>query len=687
MTARILLAGLTPGLGGWLSQRLDDVVVRCVDTCPAARDELRADWDLLVVDTRLAGSASAPWAEIVRLVRRGDRSSPPPVVCCTEPEDPAWATRRELIRELGVSRLLFHPLDREELAVQVAAPLGLAPPEPSRAPGDDGQEPVRAAVGAVWERVAPTVVGHVDTVAEAVAAMRTGVLDEAKRRDAERAAHKVTGSAGTFGFHRASELAARLEPGLAAGDGLDASRAAALGPLVAELHRELADGPTVSPGPGPDGAPALLLLVSGCGDPEQAERITAAAAVAGARAESVAGTDAALTSVATRRPDVVVVDLSRGERTDEGLRLLDDLGTRTPPLPVLVLTSPEAGQARLEAARRGARGFLDTSLPPDKVVQAALQVLESVRATTPTVLAVDDDAAVLEALRAVLEPIDLRLVVLSDPLDFPEALRAASPDLLVLDVDMPVLTGVELCRAVRNDPAWADLSVLFLTAGTDARTVQRVFAAGADDYVTKPLIGPELVVRVTNRLERASLHRRMAEIDPLTGVLNRRGSTRPLRQLLAMAEDFDQPLSLGLLDLDGFKQVNDVHGHAAGDDVLGRLGDLLLQTFRGADVVARWGGEEFMVVMYGLSREEAVARLEGFSETVRRQRFSPWGGGRFGVCFSAGVAQYRIDGGNLRALYRAADQALYAAKAAGRDRVFPAGADAAGRTGHERLIT
>jgi len=215
------------------------------------------------------------------------------------------------------------------------------------------------------------------------------------------------------------------------------------------------------------------------------------------------------------------------------------------------------------------------------------------------------------------------------------------------------------------------MPVLFLTAYTDRDVVRRVFAAGADDYVSKPIVGPELVTRIANRLERTQLYRSVAETDTLTGVANRRKAGQVLGQFLRLAERHGQPLSLAILDLDYFKQVNDNYGHAAGDAVLCRLGQLLLRSFRGEDVVARWGGEEFMVGMYGMTKRDGVQRLAEVLDALRREAFTLSDGGTFRVSFSAGVAEYPTDGHDVQALYRAADGALYQAKEAGRNRVLP----------------
>jgi diguanylate cyclase (GGDEF)-like protein len=175
----------------------------------------------------------------------------------------------------------------------------------------------------------------------------------------------------------------------------------------------------------------------------------------------------------------------------------------------------------------------------------------------------------------------------------------------------------------------------------------------------------------------------MAETDALTGVANRRKAGQVLSRYLRLAERHHQPVAVAMLDLDHFKQVNDRHGHAAGDMVLRRLGQVL-RSFRGEDVVARWGGEEFVVGMYGTTRAHAIHRLAEILEGLRGEEFAGADGQTFRISFSAGVAEYPTDGADLQALYRAADEALYRAKAAGRDRVLPA--NALDVTGGERPV-
>lgn len=126
------------------------------------------------------------------------------------------------------------------------------------------------------------------------------------------------------------------------------------------------------------------------------------------------------------------------------------------------------------------------------------------------VLAVDDDPKILALLQTLLHPWGLNVITLDDPRKFWDTLKDTSPDLLILDVEMPHISGIEICQAVRNDPDWSELPILFLTVHSDAEIVNQVYSVGADDFVSKPIIGPELVTRIINRLERVKLLRRVA---------------------------------------------------------------------------------------------------------------------------------------------------------------------------------
>ena len=522
----------------------------------------------------------------------------------------------------------------------------------------------------VWHQHCAEVLDQVSLIERAVAALSIGTLDEQLRGEAERFAHMLAGSVGTFGFTRASEAVRDLERELVKAEPL---RVPTMSTLVAIVRRDLEAEAPGPPGasPAPSDSDQLHVLVVD-EDRELCERIAAASASRDMHCETVANSHEARAACAARPPAIVLLDLAvPPEEMADAYALLSELSVATPPIPALVLTESGALTDRVEAARRGSRAFLSKSLSADEVMNAAEQFLARDRLAATRVLVVDDDTAVLDAMRVLLQPDDLEVFTLADPLRFWETLEEVAPELLILDVDMPGVNGLELCRTVRNDRRWSGVAVIFATSLTDADTVELVFSAGADDYVAKPIVGPELVARVSNRLERIRLYRAQAETDGLTGLSNRVTSEGGLEQLTALSDRFSEPLSVVMLDLDRFKLVNDSHGHAAGDTVLRRVGEYLRREFRGNDVVGRWGGEEFIVGMYGMTRANAVRRLTDMHERFSKEEF-PDGADAFQVSFSAGVAEYPLDGRDADAVCQAADEALYRAKAAGRARVLAA---------------
>lgn len=409
----------------------------------------------------------------------------------------------------------------------------------------------------------------------------------------------------------------------------------------------------------------------------------------------------AATTVPTTRqptaPHLVVFDFDGSHELPESssneFQLLADMQAAQPPIPNIVLTAATSFENRVRAARAGVDRLLQVPVAPTDLLEAAAQVLRKGVPPTAKLLIVDDDESILMLLQNLLQPWGFQLRLLSDPQAFWQTLEGFEPDLVLLDVKMPNISGFELCQVLRNAPRWHELPVLFMSGYTDAETIQQVFSVGADDYVRKPIVAPELVARVLGWLERSRTRKLLSDVDSLTGVTNRRKSTQSLNRLLGLAQRQGQTLCFAVLDLDNFKKINDRYGHPVGDQVLKQFGEKLQSTFRDEDVIARWGGEEFIVGLYSVSRQEGVQRLQQFLKNWQTQQFtsqtdaaisstSEANGTRqtslqskpttFKVAFSAGVAVYPHDATDLQGLYRAADKALYKAKATGRSQVIPA---------------
>lgn len=549
------------------------------------------------------------------------------------------------------------------------------PPKPAQSPS----ETARMAAIAAWDHFRTPTLERLAILDQAVVALRAGTLSTEAHRAAESAAHKLAGSLGMFGFPEGSRLAKDIELWFQQSDARDSQP---LHALVTDLHRVLDhppqpsvwedDSPSHQVPYSTQAAPRLLIVDQ---DSALVATLQAEAIAQGLQVERATTLDEVRTSLAQVRPSVVLLDLEVAQTRDSGLTLLKAVTTQCPEVPVLVFTQHDSFCDRLAVIRQGAYRFLSKKTALNQVLDVIQDLVKQHRPSEGSaikVLAVDDDPLVLEALNQLLPRWGVHLVTLNNPADLWDALTAINPDLLIVDVDMPEISGIELCRVIRSDPLWDGLPILVLSACCDAETLLQLYSVGVDDYVAKPFTEPELTTRIFNRLERNRLLRSLAEIDPLTGLANRHGSTQAIRRYLSLSQRSHTPLCFAVLDLDAFNLVNDQYGHSGGDIVLKQVADLLRQQFRGEDVIARWGGDEFVIAMYGLSKRQAAERLEAVLHRVHQVDFSPDAETPLQLSLSAGVAEFPADGVDFYSVYRAAEAALKQVKSAGRDRILPA---------------
>ena len=285
------------------------------------------------------------------------------------------------------------------------------------------------------------------------------------------------------------------------------------------------------------------------------------------------------------------------------------------------------------------------------------------------VLVVDDDPAVLHFARAHLGSRDRQILVAADAATAHRLLRVHEVAIVLLDLNLGSSDGRDLLVEIRSSPATEDVPIAILSATGGQALQAECFDLGADAFFTKPT-PPEVLTAALGTLIRRHLRaRRSARVDPLTGLLNRRGLEAEYRLLAAHSARHCTPLSLALLDLDRFKLLNDTHGHAVGDEVLRGCAKVLQGRLRGSDVIGRWGGEEFVVLFPETEPAGAIKALEGALEDVRDMEVSAANKKIDGVSFSAGVT----DAGQATGLAEAvadADRPLYIAKASGRARVL-----------------
>jgi two-component system cell cycle response regulator len=254
--------------------------------------------------------------------------------------------------------------------------------------------------------------------------------------------------------------------------------------------------------------------------------------------------------------------------------------------------------------------------------------------------------------------------------DGEEALRLAAerkPDLLVLDVSMPGRSGTAVTRELQEQGPAAPPVILLTAHGHTSARIEGL-ESGAVDYIVKPFDPAELTARVRAALRMKASRDALAGTDALTGLLNRRGLDARAAEAVALAQRHGRPLACLMLDLDHFKRVNDTHGHAAGDAVLQETAARLIGVSRVSDVVGRYGGEEFTLLLPETELDGAAATGEKVREGIAQRPFAVENS-EIEVRVSVGVAVWNHDMTAAHDLFAAADRALYRAKKLGRDRV------------------
>ncbi len=366
----------------------------------------------------------------------------------------------------------------------------------------------KAALTQLWGKVKAQSSDKVAVLEQASTALLLNNLESELRQKAQQAAHKLAGSLGIFGFALGSTQAREIEQILQSRVILDQSQAFYLRDLVLSLRQELEE-PAFRQANKimPNYASGVMLVVD---DDELAQRIVGSALLSGIQIELVPNLLVAASALAKPMVDVVLLSLSLASLTEDNLTALAELTNRTQPIPVLLCTANHSLADRVKLSRLVAHAFLEKSLSPEQLL-AVVSILKQSRSREAKVMVVDDDPEVLGAMQALLEPWGLQLTTLDQPLYFWHILEEFSPDLLILDLEMPHINGIKLCEIVRNEPRWSRLPILFLTAHTDTSNVQQVYTAGADDCLSKSIVGPELVTHILKRLERMRLFQSISQ--------------------------------------------------------------------------------------------------------------------------------------------------------------------------------
>ena len=488
--------------------------------------------------------------------------------------------------------------------------------------------------------------------------------------------HRLAGSAGTFGFTQLGQQARELEQQAERWLDQQQRQQQELEAFVAALQ-QLGDQSdtngshgeqqkTTRPVARTEGDTRLIYIL----EDEMAvgENMRLTLSNFGYRAAHFRTTSDLDAALQQQLPDALIVDVNLAGEECSGLdyaaRLQQSLEI---PLPLLVLTHQHDFATQLQAVRAGALGFFAKPVDIPQLESRLERCFAQQSGEPYRVLIVDDDRDLASRYSLVLRDAGMLVEILQDPAQIFEHLRNFNPEVVLLDVNMPHCTGPELAQIIRCNDDWLRIPIIYLSAETDIAKQMNALIKAGDDFVTKPISDNALVAAVFSRAQRARLLSDALSRDSLTGLLKHGDIKEQVAIELERALRTGDRASVVMLDIDHFKRVNDEHGHAAGDNVIRALANLLRQRLRRVDSLGRYGGEEFLAVLPDCTPQQAKQIVDEIRERFAELRFIA-DGGEFSCTLSAGVAGTDMHS-QAEQLRERADKALYAAKHGGRNQV------------------
>lgn len=401
-------------------------------------------------------------------------------------------------------------------------PSDIAPPPPGPPAAATAQAEYLQFLNATWQTTRPKSLEQVETLQQAIEALAHpsaatdalappppasaappgdgGRAGSRSLNQAQHLAHKLAGTLSLFGLQQAVQVARQLEQWLGQPDAHAAASARRLRPLVQALRQAIQQTDQIQAAHIPQGTAPQFLLVS-----DDARFNQTLAAIAPDHAIALTTTSPTRLETPAIQPDVILLRpppaAPRQPTPPPSDACITTLAQQYPQVPLVVMGHWSGWRDRLHIIRQGGHLLADAATAPAAILDMALRLLRD-RHRTKKVMVVDDDSAWLTTLPTLLQPWGFKVTTLADPQQFWTVLQMVVPDVLVMDVDMPEISGFELCQILRSDPHWQQLPVLFLSVLTDASSQQQAFTVGADDYLCKPLQSRELAHRILHRLER-----------------------------------------------------------------------------------------------------------------------------------------------------------------------------------------
>lgn len=288
-----------------------------------------------------------------------------------------------------------------------------------------------------------------------------------------------------------------------------------------------------------------------------------------------------------------------------------------------------------------------------------------------SILIVDDEEDMLQVLKARFSAEGYMVTTATSGIDALHKAKLLIPDVIILDVMMPDMNGMDVKMHLNQDEKTADIPVIFLTANTLIENKVKGFELQASDYITKPFEFADLLARVSSLTNRQKHYEKKFMTDAITGLNNVHVFKKNLKWLFDIAKRYKRPFSIIMIDLNEFKHINDTYGHNTGDLVLKRTADVMRKTFRKQDVLIRYGGDEFVVLLPETDHSAAQKAAVHFKTEISRLVITQSSGDNqqpFQFSVSVGLASYASTMKNETELFEMADRNMYADKQSTKDK-------------------
>lgn len=372
---------------------------------------------------------------------------------------------------------------------------------------------------------------------------------------------------------------------------------------------------------------------------------------------------------ATRTPTCILIDCSLA--CGQSAEFKVELAALAQRVPIACMSDRGDIESRLEAVRIGCQAYFTRPLDTTSLLDTLDRLTAPPQAEAGKVLIIDDSPSLAAYYAANLAEAGFLCQVVTDPLKSLDAIVEQPPELILLDMNMPGASGQEVAKVIRQQDAYLSIPIVFLSAESDVGRQREAMSLGGDEFLQKPIQPEHLVSAVRSRVIRYRSLRALMVRDSLTGLLNHTSYKERLRAEVARAKRQNKPLSVAIIDIDHFKNVNDTYGHPAGDRVIKNLSRLLRQRLRGADIIGRYGGEEFALALPDTPLDLAINVINHLRESFAAIEQHA-GSATFHNTFSAGAAEFSAQQSQFadsEALIKASDEALYVSKHGGRNRV------------------